>query len=192
MGEKQIPSNKAKIARRVIEVLDFFDDAHPVATVMDIARRYDRPQSSTSELLASLVGLGILRSDPVTRTFSPTPRAALIGSTGQSDFVRDGTMVRLMDRLVPTGASVALIAKVGLDAQIIGWRPHANASIYARNIASGVKEPMFRSSAGWMLLSTLDHKRCEGFVRRSNAEASDHLKFSHPEMMQQIAECRAN
>ena len=49
-------SNKAKIAKRVIEVLDFFDDSHPTATVMDIVRRYDRPQSSTSELLSTLGG----------------------------------------------------------------------------------------------------------------------------------------
>ena len=41
-------SNKAKIARRVVEVLDYFDDEHPQATVMDIVRRYNRPQSSTS------------------------------------------------------------------------------------------------------------------------------------------------
>ena len=53
-------SNKAKIARRVIEVLEYFDDNHREATVMDIVRRYNRPQSSTSELLSSLVDLGLL------------------------------------------------------------------------------------------------------------------------------------
>ena len=55
-----VESNKAKIAKRVVEVLEFFDDDHPRATVMDIVRRYDRPQSSTSELLSSLAGLGLL------------------------------------------------------------------------------------------------------------------------------------
>ena len=65
--ERTVPSsrekpNKAKIARRVIEVLDFFDDENREASVMDIVRRYGRPQSSTSELLASLVELGLLGS----------------------------------------------------------------------------------------------------------------------------------
>ena len=83
-------SNKAKIANRVIEVLDFFDDVHSEATVMDIVRRYNRPQSSTSELLSSLVNLGLLYKDPVSRSYSPTPRAALLGSTTQPDIIRDG------------------------------------------------------------------------------------------------------
>ena len=73
-------SNKARIARRVIEVLEFFDDRHGEATVMDIVRRYDRPQSSTSELLSSLVELGILYKDPQNRSYRPTPRAAMLGA----------------------------------------------------------------------------------------------------------------
>ena len=60
-------SNKAKIAKRVVEVLDFFDDDHREATVMDIVRRYNRPQSSTSELLSSLVELGLLYKDPYSK-----------------------------------------------------------------------------------------------------------------------------
>ena len=63
-----VESNKAKIAKRVIEVLEFFDVEHPQATVMDIVRRYNRPQSSTSELLSSLVGLGLLYKDAYSRS----------------------------------------------------------------------------------------------------------------------------
>ena len=64
MPSPKASSNKAKIARRVIEVLEFFDDNHREATVMDIVRRCNRPQSSTSELLSSLVELGLLHKDP--------------------------------------------------------------------------------------------------------------------------------
>ena len=71
---RSIESNKAKIANRVIEVFDFFDENHTEATVMDIVRRYGRPQSSTSELLSSLVNLGLLYKDPQTRSYSPTWR----------------------------------------------------------------------------------------------------------------------
>ncbi|HEX7821085.1 MAG TPA: hypothetical protein VF463_10750 [Sphingobium sp.] len=51
-------TNKAKIAKRVIEVLEFFDEEHREATVMDIVRRYKRPQSSTSDVR----GLEVLES----------------------------------------------------------------------------------------------------------------------------------
>src|SRR5690349_9731690 len=91
-------SNKAKIAKRVIEVLEFFDDNHREATVMDIVRRYDRPQSSTSELLSSLVELGLLYKDPYSRSYSLTPRAALLGTAGQEGPVRDGRLVKVVDR----------------------------------------------------------------------------------------------
>ena len=123
MAKANAPSNKAKIARRVVEVLEFFDDTHRQATVMDIVRRYDRPQSSTSELLSSLVELGLLYKDPFTRSYSLTARASLIGTSGQAEYVRDGRVVRLLDRLVAqTGLSVALFGMVGLNAQIVSWR----------------------------------------------------------------------
>ena len=118
-----IESNKAKIARRVVEVLEFFDDDHPQATVMDIVRRYNRPQSSTSELLSSLVGLGMLYKDPYSRSYTPTPRAALLGCSVQSGIVRDGRLPGLMDRLsAQTGLGVAVFGMVGLSVQIFTWR----------------------------------------------------------------------
>lgn len=118
-----IESNKAKIARRVVEVLEFFDEDHPQATVMDIVRRFNRPQSSTSELLSSLVGLGLLYKDPYSRSYTPTPRAALLGCSVQSGIVRDGRLAGLIDRLsAQTGLGVAVMGMIGLKVQIFSWR----------------------------------------------------------------------
>ena len=74
-----LDSNKTKIARRVIEVFEFFASEQRRATVMDIVRRYDRPQSSTSELLGALVEMGLLYKDPQSRSYAPTPRLAAYG-----------------------------------------------------------------------------------------------------------------
>jgi DNA-binding IclR family transcriptional regulator len=191
MTGKMTTSNKAKIARRVIEVLEYFDDTHREATVMDIVRRYNRPQSSTSELLSSLVELGLLHKDPYSRAYSLTPRAALLGTSGQPELIRDGRIVRLMDRLVAqTGLSVALHSMVGLDAQIVSWRHGPRALAATREIAGGLKEPLARSAAGWLMLSTIERSRCEGMVRRLNAEADDLSKFQFSEMMARIDGCR--
>ncbi|MBY0420814.1 MAG: helix-turn-helix domain-containing protein, partial [Parvularculaceae bacterium] len=92
-------NNKAKVAKRVVEVLEFFDEDHPQATVMDLVRRYKWPQSSTSELLSSLVDLGLLYKDGAARTYSLTPRAAMLGSVTQPDIVRDGRLTRTIERL---------------------------------------------------------------------------------------------
>src|ERR1700756_2628914 len=118
--------NKAKTARRVIEVLEFFDEQNRQATVMDIARRYNRPQSSTSELLAILVDMGLLYKDPNSRSFTPTPRAAMLGSQCQPTLVRDGRLSMMMDRLVAqTGQGAAVLGMVGLQVQMFRWMPGA-------------------------------------------------------------------
>lgn len=186
------PSNKAKIARRVVEVLEYFDDAHREATVMDIVRRYNRPQSSTSELLSSLVELGLLYKDPHSRSYSLAPRAALIGAAGQSGIVRDGRLVGLVDRLAAqTGLSVAVFGRVGLKVQIVSWHAGPRAAAQAvRGLYGGLQEPLSDSAAGWLLLSTVGQPRRDGVVRRLNAEAADESKFSVAEMTARLDECR--
>lgn len=185
-------SNKAKIARRVIEVLEYFDDNHREATVMDIVRRYNRPQSSTSELLSSLVDLGLLYKDPYSRSYSLTPRAALLGATGQTGVVRDGRLVSLIDRLVAqTGLSVAVFGMVGLKVQVVNWRSGARGTNAAtRGIFGGLQEPLAYSAGGWLLLSTIAQPRCDGVVRRLIAEAAEERKFAFGEMAARLQQCR--
>ncbi len=185
-------SNKAKIAKRVIEVLDYFDDDHREATVMDIVRRYNRPQSSTSELLSSLVELGLLYKDPYSRSYSLSPRAALLGSNGQTGMVREGRLARLVDRLAAqTGLSVALYGIVGLNAQIISWRSGTRATTTkTRAMFGGIQEPLIDSAVGWLMLSTILQPRCDGVVRRLIAEASEDRKVTFAEMSARIERCR--
>jgi len=185
-------SNKAKIAKRVIEVLDYFDEDHREATVMDIVRRYNRPQSSTSELLSSLVELGLLFKDPYSRSYSLSPRAALLGASGQPEIVRDGRLVRLIDRIAAqTGLSVALFGMVGLNTQIISWRSGERCSSpRIRSLYSGMQEPLLESAMGWLLLSTIGHPRCDGMVRRLIAEASDDRKVPFTEVIARLNHCR--
>lgn len=184
--------NKAKIARRVIEVLDFFDDDNREASVMDIVRRYGRPQSSTSELLASLVELGLLHKDAHSRTYSLTPRAALLGWSGQTGIVRDGSLVRITDRLVAqTGLPVAVFAMTGLNVQIVSWRTGPGTAVTnTRGLYGGVQFPMSTSAAGWLLLSTVSQPRRDGMVRRLNAEATDERKFVVSVMASHLQACQ--
>lgn len=184
-------SNKAKIARRVVEVLEFFDEGNPEATVMDIVRRYDRPQSSTSELLSCLVELGLLSKDPHSRSYRPTPRAALLGTGGQNEAVRDGRIVRLMDRLVAqTGLSVALFGIVGLNAQIVSWRRGARDSGRS-GLYGGLQVPLSQSTAGTLLLATMPRQRRDGVLRRLNSEAPEAQKFSTSEAATKVEACQS-
>lgn len=185
----QTSSNKAKIAKRVVEVLDFFDEDHPTATVMDIVRRYDRPQSSTSELLSSLVELGLLYKDMGTRSYRLTPRAALIGSQTQPDFVRDGRLNGLIEKIAgQTHLSVGVFGMVGLDTQIFTWHngePPLKGKT-AKGLYGGMLERMCDSAVGQLLLSTVDRQRREGMLRRMNAEASPDRQFVFADMAERV------
>lgn len=185
-------SNKAKIARRVVEVLDYFDDEHPQATVMDIVRRYNRPQSSTSELLSSLVELGLLYKDSSSRSYSPTPRAAMLGAVAQPTVFRNGVLTDIVDRLVAqTGLGVAVFGMTGLNVQIFSYKSGAKTIRTAnpKGISCGLQEPLADSAPGWLLLSTIPQPRREGVVRRLNAEAGEDKKFSTVEMGLRMEHC---
>lgn len=177
--------NKAKIAKRVIEVLEFFDEEHREATVMDIVRRYKRPQSSTSELLTSLVDLGLLYKDPYSRSYTLTPRAAMLGSHFQPEMVRDGRLVTLIDRLhAQTGLGVALFGMVGLNVQIFTWRSGTRRIRTTRQggMAGGMQDRLTDSAMGCLLLSSIAQPRRDGMARRLNAEADGDHKFAFGEM----------
>ena len=185
-------SNKAKFAKRVIEVLEFFDEEHPQATVMDIVRRFDRPQSSTSELLYCLVEVGLLYKDPHSRSYSPTPRAALLGRAAQPSMIRDGRLTGLIDRLsAQTGLAVGVFGMVGLQVQIYSWRsgPRALRTANPFGVCGGQKDHLSSSAAGWLLLSTVPQPRRESMLRRLNAEAAAERKFCVSELAARVQQC---
>lgn len=188
-----IESNKARIAKRVIEVLEFFDEDHPQATVMDIVRRFDRPQSSTSELLSNLVGLGLLYKDRETRSYSLTPRAAMLGGAVQPRVVRNGRLVGLIDRLsAQTGLGVGVFSMVGLKMQVCSWRAGKRKlrTSNAAGLSGGQQEHLSDSAAGWLLLSTVAQPNRDGMIRRLNAEASPERRFAFAELSAQVQQCR--
>lgn len=186
-------SNKARIAKRVIEVLEFFDEEHPQATVMDIVRRFDRPQSSTSELLSNLVGLGLLYKDRQTRSYSLTPRAAMLGGSVQPRLVREGRLVGIIDRLsAQTGLGVGVFSMVGLKVQVCTWR-NGNRKLRtssAGGLYGGQQEHLSDSAVGWLLLSTVRQPNRDGMIRRLNAEATPDRRFAFPDMSARVQQCR--
>jgi DNA-binding IclR family transcriptional regulator len=186
-------SNKAKFAKRVIEVLEFFDEEHPQATVMDIVRRFNRPQSSTSELLYCLVEVGLLYKDPHSRSYSPTPRAAILGCAAQPSLVRDGRLTGLIDRLsAQTGLGVGVFGMVGLQVQIYSWRGGQKALRTSNpfGICGGQKDHLSSSAAGWLLLSAVAQPRRESMLRRLNAEAAPDRKFCVSDMAARVQQCQ--
>lgn len=164
---------KTKIAKRVIEVFEYFDESHRRATVMDIARRFGWPQSSTSELLACLVEMGFLYKDAYSRSYMPTPRIALLGSAAQPKLLHNGRLLPLMDQLASTlRLGVGLMGTVGANVQIFHWISRDDrASEHYVDLGSGLAAPLTRSVGGLMLLSAHGPLHQGAVMRRLNAEA---------------------
>ena len=187
----RLEAKKARIAMRVIEVFEYFGTGRHPATVMDIARHYGRPQSSTSELLSTLVEMGLVYKNAATREFMPTPRLATLGLSAQSPFIQDGRLFNYMDVLAKTTRrTVALFGMIGTHIQIFRWLAAAPCS--TATVGSGDAELLTSSAAGQLLLATLDAARVKGLLWRLNAEAPGHEKFDLAEMIERIGRYRSD
>lgn len=166
-----LESNKTKIAKRVVEVMEYFASGAKTATVMDIVRHYGRPQSSTSELLGALVEMGLLYKDPYSRSYRPTPRMAALGQAAQPEPIADGRLFNYMDRLAQASRlGVGLFGMVGTHLQVFRWT--GSAEMKANALACGSSTLLSRSSIGLLLLSTLGLTQANKLLWRLNAEAA--------------------
>jgi DNA-binding IclR family transcriptional regulator len=183
-----LESNKTKIARRVIEVFEFFAAENRRATVMDIVRRYGRPQSSTSELLGSLVEMGLLYKDSQSRSYAPTPRLAALGFATQPEPIGNGRLFAFMDRLAQTSrCGVGLFGVVGTHAQVFRWS-HGNGLAY-EDCGSGTGVPLSSGAIGLLLLSALGMNQASRLLWRLHAEAPAGEHFDLAAVREQVARC---
>jgi DNA-binding IclR family transcriptional regulator len=181
-----LDSNKTKIARRVIEVFEFFASEQRRATVMDIVRRYDRPQSSTSELLGALVEMGLLYKDPQSRSYAPTPRLAAFGCASQPEPIASGRLFAYMDRLAQTVRSgVGLFGIVGTHVQVFQWAPGPDRAGDALECGYSVR--LSSTPVGLLLLSSLGLAQAGKVLWRLNAEAEPADRFNLAEANEAVA-----
>jgi DNA-binding IclR family transcriptional regulator len=159
-----------KSAKRVLEVLEYFNQVRRRVTVLDVARDLDYPQSSASELLRSLYTLGYLNYDRRLRVYWPAARVALLGSWVSPELFRCGRLLPMMDRVhQETGRLVALGAPVGLKVQYIHVLP-ATPSAAQSAVAHGGSFSLLRTAMGQLFLSLQESTSIRQIVLRVNAE----------------------
>jgi DNA-binding IclR family transcriptional regulator len=184
------PPSSVKSATRVLQIFELFDTMRGPLKVGEIAARLDYPQSSTSVLLRSLVGLGYLAADPVARTYIPTPRIGLLGSWCVTDPMRSGTVHRLMDELSrATGQTIILAGRNGIYAQyfhvVQATRP------LRLHVPVGTFRMLVWSTAGFVMLQETPESEVRALVRRTNAEAGpSHARIQVSEVLARIAQAR--
>jgi IclR family KDG regulon transcriptional repressor len=181
--------NAIKSARRVFEILEYFDRERRPLSLKAIGTRLRYPPSSGSALLKSMVALGYLEYDQLSRTYFPTMRIAALGGWVHDALFGDGEIERLLEHLHrATGETVVLAAQSGLYAQYVHLVPSPPLLQFA--VAAGTRRPLGRSGMGWLLLSAHDDREIEKLRRRINADGAQKTKLASEELMKQVTAVR--
>ena len=182
-------SATVKSARRVFEVLEFFDRHQRPATVIEVATSLEYPQSSTSALMRTMRSLGYLYYRGSDRSYVTTARVALLGQWVDNAYYRDHRLQTLMQDISQrTGETIMLAARNGLHAQYV----HAvQASVSMRLfVPNGTLRPLTQSAAGLALLSAHSDAEIARLVRRLNVEENHVQPIVLKTLMQSVKEVR--
>ncbi|HYH22523.1 MAG TPA: IclR family transcriptional regulator [Azospirillum sp.] len=182
-------STVVKSAGRILQILEFFDGVKRPASLMEIARALDFPQSSTSALVQSLVSLGYLSCDPETRLYVPTPRVTLLGSW-IDESISGGQIPRLMAELgEATGETIILAIANGLSVRYIHVVPATKPM--RLHIHPGMTRPIAGSGLGNLLLSTYPDEQIPALVAAVNElHRGEFAPVDLPALMEELREIR--
>jgi IclR family transcriptional regulator, KDG regulon repressor len=185
MGDATIKS-----ARRVFEVLEYFDRARAPLSLKQICERHGYPPSSGLGVLKSLVRLGYLEYDKHSRTYLPTMRIAVLGSWVATELFGGLNVIKLMETLRDeTLETVILAAQSDLFAQYVHVVHSREPLQYA--VAPGTLRPLARSGFGHLLLSGEKDPVIRSTVRRlDSARAPGEDKIDVASLMRSIADIR--
>jgi DNA-binding IclR family transcriptional regulator len=178
-----------KSAARVLEIFEHFAATRAPASVMEVAKALGYPQSSTSVLLKSLVGLGYMDYDAAARLYVPNLRLALLANWIERGAYRDEALIRRLERIRDlTGETVLLGLRNGIHAQYVvileADRP------IRFHIDMGTLRPLTRAAVGRVLLSGETDAELRRIVRRINAEIPEH-RMDEADFLGLMAEVRA-
>lgn len=165
-------ASTTKSARRVMEILELFDQERRPMSLKEVCDRLSLAPSSGLGLLKSLVFVGYLEYDKGSRTYLPTMKIALLGS-----WVADGMFSRM--NIVPimehardvSGETIFLGTRSDLYTQYV--HVLTGGDVDRTIIPPGTIRPLARTGIGHLFLSLLNDRDLEYTVRRLNLSEPD-------------------
>ncbi len=163
-----------KSARRTLEVFEMFATVQKPLSVTAIAKRMSMPQSSTSELLQSLVTLGYLDHDVQARTYYPTLRIGILSTWMYQRHEQFGDIPAQMSEVAEaTGENVLLAMRNGINSQYVLGQLSGRPNEFC--VENGELKPLTSCASGWALLAYESDQEIGKIVRRVQAEAECEL-----------------
>jgi DNA-binding IclR family transcriptional regulator len=152
--ERDLGTGVVKSARRVFEILEFFEQLNEPATVSDIVQATGIPQSSASMLLHTLERMGYLCWNPDDRTYIPSLRLHVLGG-----WVHDIALPRSNLRLAMQELSRRTSLSVVLGQRTGRYVQYAHV-VFASNerdddVPIGVVRPLVGTGLGYSLLAAM-------------------------------------
>lgn len=181
-----------KSAARALEVLELFNETREPLRLNYVAHRLNYPQSSTTALLKSLVTLGYLNYDRVSRTYFPTTRVSSLGDWICYYVFDEGRLLDMMREIhEQTGETVAIVARNDLYVQYL--RVIDSIHPLRFHTPEGSMRYLTQSSAGLVLLSRMNDEAVEKIWRHINIQMnapSTGAQLTH--LLAQLDEIRRN
>lgn len=178
-----------KSARRVLEVFEFFAQRRGPASVGEISKALNYPQSSTSVLMRCLHELRYMHYDAQQRLYRPTLRLALTSSWLREENFSGVELTSLMTELRDrTEGSVVLGIQNDVDLQYIQVIPARVPVQFVMRI--GQVRPICGTAVGKALLAELQDVKVSAIVRRINARRSCEHPIDLRGLLAELAEIR--
>lgn len=179
-----------KSARRVIEIMEFFDHERRPLGLKEICEELGYPISSGAAMLKSLLVLGYLEYDRATRTYLPTMRIAVLGRWVTDQLFGQMRMLPLMEHLRNRTRETVML---GTQSDIYAQYVHVVRSPQPLNysVEPGSLRPITRCGVGLVLLSNHSDSEIDELVYRSNyAERQKNLRVCLSEIMERVESIR--
>ena len=180
-----------KSAKRVIEVLEHFAEARRPMTGTEIAEMLSYPKSSTNALLRSLVAMGYLDLDDLTKSYFPTMRVGLLGSwlplMLPNAINLEALVLRVQER---TNETVTLSTQA--DLEMVFARVLPSTHPIALNLKPGSRAPLLESAVGLALLASMKDDQVARIIRRSGYGSTRAKSAERAALNERIATVRSN
>ena len=164
----EMTSSTIKTAKRIFEVLEYFEDVKRPISLKEVSTKCNYPTSSAAALLKSMVTLGYLFYDSYNRTYLPTMRIAQMGEWLNTGLFGDSAILALVDYVhQELDELVNISTQSDLHAQYIHCLQTSKRLRF--DVKPGEVRPLAISGVGRTLLSGHTDVEIERLLRRINA-----------------------
>lgn len=171
-------STPIKSAKRIFEVLEYFEQVQRPISLKELSAKHDYPISSAAALLKSMVALGYLFYDGYNRTYMPTMRIAQMGTWLTSGLFGESAILDLVDYVhQELNELVSISTQSDLHAQYIHCVQTTKPLRF--EVKPGDIRPLAISGVGRAILSLHSDVEIERLVRRIKATCppAEHIEL---------------